>query len=345
MRENSSLLNPEIQRDRLSITLARIPVNLNGLALGLSGLGLAWKAGDDLLFRSPTLRGCSDMVAMFMLNASGSLILMYLCKLFASPKASFEELNSADSIASLCTMDMAVMSIALLLRMHGVTEVSFLLWSCGCFLHYLLLLYFIYRVSVVEGYSWSKYRPSWMIPPIGICIAAGTGYEVGVGTSADLFFYQGLLAFAFLFPAAVFRAHFCGLPEEEVNEPQYAILAAPSALLLCNWITIGGGSQDWLTHILFMVEIFAVCLVFAKVQVFARLSFTVHQASFTFPADITAKAMIMYTLVVLPQNFFTVSLSFVLLGFASSVVLVVSLRFLTAALDEIRDKSPLTPVA
>eukprot|EP00960_Hanusia_phi_P025350 744245-Hanusia_phi.AAC.4 len=199
----------------------------------------------------------------------------------------------------------------------------------------MLLIYFLYRVYFVEGYSWAKYRPSWMIPPIGICIAAGTGYEVGIGAWADLFFYQGLVSFAVLFPAAVFRAHFCGLPEEEVNEPQYAILAAPSALLLCNWITMGGGNHDWLTHVLFLIEIFAAVLVFAKLQVFAKLPFTVHQASFTFPSDITAKAMIMYSLVVLPQNFLTVSISFLLLGFASVVVLMVSLRYLSAGLDEL----------
>ena len=48
-------------------------------------------------------------------------------------------------------------------------------------------------------------QPAWMIPPIGICMAAGTGHALGAGSWVHVFFYTGLMFFVFLLPAAIYR--------------------------------------------------------------------------------------------------------------------------------------------
>ena len=78
----------------------------------------------------------------------------------------------------------------------------------------------------------------------------------------QVFFWVGLAFCVVLLPAAIFRFH--GMPEEPVpqrHQAAYAILAAPAALLLCQWVALGGDARHAITHMLFVSEVACLALV------------------------------------------------------------------------------------
>ncbi len=82
--------------------LESIPVNINGLALGVIGLGITWQTAagmhapchlpaacsgshvagklSEILAFPPALKLLTDLISLLALNVAGSLILLYFCK-------------------------------------------------------------------------------------------------------------------------------------------------------------------------------------------------------------------------------------------------------------------------
>ena len=118
---------------------------------------------------------------------------------------------------------------------------------------------------------------------------------MGMGPWVEVFFYIGLLAFVFLLPAAIYRVHFWKDPLPEHLQPTIAIIAAPCALLLCQWVAIGGNERHSITHALFVGELLCVGFVARHVPTFLRLPLSRHHAAFTFPADISTKGVMIYS--------------------------------------------------
>ena len=69
--------------------LGSIPVNVNGLALGMVGLGVAWQAAAEILLLPPPLMLLSDLIALLTLNIAGTLVLLYI----VPPPAHFQALS------------------------------------------------------------------------------------------------------------------------------------------------------------------------------------------------------------------------------------------------------------
>ena len=136
-------------------------------------------------------------------------------------------------------------------------------------------------------------NPSWIIGPIGFTLASGTGFAI-IGESASYFFWAGLVIACFMVPLTLYRAHFVEEPIPEAQAPLYAIFAAPAALLLTNWIAIGGTALHPLTHILAVLEIGMLALVLSRAPRLMALPFTTSMAAFTFPSDIAARSLILY---------------------------------------------------
>ena len=69
--------------------LVSIPVNVNGLALGMVGLGVAWQAAAEILLLPPPLMLLSDLIALLTLNIAGTLVVLYI----VPPPAHFQPLS------------------------------------------------------------------------------------------------------------------------------------------------------------------------------------------------------------------------------------------------------------
>ena len=99
--------------------LGRIPVNINGLALGMVGLGVTWQSAAEILVFPPPLKLLTDLISLLTLNIAGSLVLLYICKMVVAPAAFRRDLDAPDSAAILCTLDMTLMSMSWVLHRHG----------------------------------------------------------------------------------------------------------------------------------------------------------------------------------------------------------------------------------
>jgi exfoliative toxin A/B len=278
--------------------LGSIPANINGLALGTVSLGVTWQTAAEILEFPPALKLWTDLISLLTLNIAGSLVLLYLCKVVVAPAALKRDLEMPDTAAILCTLDMTLMSMSWVLSRHGVHSTGLVIWGVAVTMHAAILAMFSFHLlprAPSPGFPWQAFQPAWMIPPIGICMASGTGRALGMGPWVEVFFYIGLLAFVFLLPAAIYRVHFWKDPLPEHLQPTIAIIAAPCALLLCQWVAIGGNERHSITHALFVGELLCVGFVARHVPTFLRLPLSRHHAAFTFPADISTKGVMIYS--------------------------------------------------
>jgi tellurite resistance protein TehA-like permease len=186
-------------------------------------------------------------------------------------------------------------------------------------------------------------QPAWMIPPVGISLASSTGAEMGLtlGGHISIFFWIGLSFFAVFYPACLYRALAYPIPPPERQEPLFAIFAAPAALLLSTWITLGGHQGHTLTHFLFLIEMLSIVLVATKIPRLSSLQFSPEHSAFTFPADIAAKACIIYTHLYMAKSGAMVVCSWLFLSLATVAVTVTLLRFCRAALHAIANPDSL----
>eukprot|EP00286_Rhodomonas_abbreviata_P002822 CAMPEP_0181345966 /NCGR_PEP_ID=MMETSP1101-20121128/33056_1 /TAXON_ID=46948 /ORGANISM="Rhodomonas abbreviata, Strain Caron Lab Isolate" /LENGTH=175 /DNA_ID=CAMNT_0023458007 /DNA_START=262 /DNA_END=789 /DNA_ORIENTATION=+ len=148
-----------------------------------------------------------------------------------------------------------------------------------------------------------------------------------------VFFWVGLVSFVILWPVSLYRAHVHPTPVPEYQQPMYAVMAAPAALLLTSWIAMGGHQGHELTHFLFLVEMVAVVMVSLKLPQLSALPFSPATAAYTFPADITAKSSILYTHLYLTHSAVMVACSWFFVSIATVSVAITSLRFVSAAID------------
>uniref|UniRef100_A0A7S0W3R1 Uncharacterized protein n=1 Tax=Hemiselmis tepida TaxID=464990 RepID=A0A7S0W3R1_9CRYP len=133
-----------------------------------------------------------------------------------------------------------------------------------------------------------------------------------------------------------------GMPSPERQEPLVAIFAAPAALLLTVWIALGGHQGHTLTHFLFLLEMLAVVFVASRIPRLASLPFTPEHSAFTFPADIAAKACIVYSHMYLVTSGTMVVCSWLFLFFATFAVSVTLARFCRAGLQALSDPDSLS---
>jgi tellurite resistance protein TehA-like permease len=154
------------------------------------------------------------------------------------------------------------------LHRHGVHTSAVCLWTLATLVHVGLLAWFAWQVvphvlpHVQAGRVPEAYQPAWMIPPIGICMASGTGQALSMGDWVQGFFWVALAFCVVLLPAAIFRFH--GMSEQPVpqrHQATYAIIAAPAALLFCQWVALGGDETHAITHMLLLAEVACLGLV------------------------------------------------------------------------------------
>ena len=192
-------------------------------------------------------------------------------------------------LAVVPTSSKALMTLASIWESH--IGAGIIIWIPALALHFVLVALFLPHLARLDIRA---VNPSWIIGPIGFTLASGTGYAI-IGESASYFFWAGLVVACFMVPLTLYRAHFVEEPSPEAQAPLYAIFAAPAALLLTNWIAIGGNSHHPLTHVLAVLEVGMLALVIARAPRLIALPFSTSMAAFTFPSDIAARSLLLYS--------------------------------------------------
>jgi exfoliative toxin A/B len=316
--------------------LEYVPPSINGLALGFCGLGITWQS-TDLLHAPSFVRIVADVFALIAFNIGTTFLLIYVCKIFLASRHALADLMSVSGNATLPCFDMSLMMLSVWLYAHGLHGLATYLWLLATALHVFLLVFFLRHIFRAE---WEQVTPAWMIPPIGIALASGSGTSIGIGAGASVFFWLGLGAFFFCLPAALYRAHAYPIPPAAGDEALYTIFAAPAALLLTNWIAMGGHQGHTLTHFLFLVEVVCIILVLIRLPALASLPFSPQQAAFTFPSDVAAKSFILYAHLYQSTSGVLGAAAWLLVLIATAAVFGVFLRFCAVAAESAKDPTP-----
>lgn len=144
-----------------------------------------------------------QIVSLVSFNVGTTLFLAYMTKLVMLPKAVLEEALSSEGNANLPCLDMALMIMGWWLDNHGFHTVGRVLWITAVVAHVGLLLLFCARH--LSKREWDPMTPAWMIPTVGIAMAAGTGASIGMGTWTGVFFWMAFAAFVVQYPAVLYR--------------------------------------------------------------------------------------------------------------------------------------------
>lgn len=268
--------------------VAYVPVPLFATVMGLSGLGLAWRAAAAALgwpgWPGETL--LAGAAACFML-----LALAYLAK-----AARFGAAVATEFQHPVAVNFFPAISISLMLLAGGVLPYERVLadgvWLAGAVLQLVLAVIIMAR-WIARNFEIHHANPAWFIPVVGNIVAPIVGVRLGYPELSWFFFAVGLTFWLVLFPIVVNRIVFHDqLPAQFV--PTLFILMAPPAVGFLAYVELNGGHLDGVARVLLFGAVFIALLLMALVRLFLAVPFAVSWWAYTFPSAALALALLRY---------------------------------------------------
>lgn len=260
--------------------LNQYPTPISGLTLGLAGIAAFWS-----VFITST------NVTHFFLAAIALLVILLLAplllKFVLNPRTLLEDLKHPTVGSVVPTIAMTLMLLSHTLSLLSVTAAS-ILWMSAVVLHAAFFsLFCFHRVC---DFDLNHLVPSWFVPPIGIvvaCLTVPTPYFMLI---AHILLVFGLVAYAVLLPAVIYRLSLGG-NIENARKPTLAILAAPASLTLAGYLSLSTAPNALLVVALFTIAVLMTLTVYIMLTHLLRLPFSPAYSAFTFPLAISATAM------------------------------------------------------
>ncbi|MDH4094480.1 MAG: hypothetical protein OEV81_06800 [Betaproteobacteria bacterium] len=257
--------------------LGVLPLGIYGMVMGLTGLGLAWRAaGAPAWVSEPWI--FLGAVAFALLAA------LHVAKLWRYPRAVLAELRAAPLLGFCGAIPVALSLVSAGLAPHAV-PIAATLWWIAYALHLAFMAGGVARW--LAGMKLAELNPGWIILMVGGIVVPLGGLTLGyVQAAAWLFAASVALAPAVMGLVAWRAASAPPLPE--AARPTWFVLLAPPMLLYINgpevwapgpWIDAAflGGLLLWLWLLWFARR-------------FARWPFSMAWWAFTFPLDAVASA-------------------------------------------------------
>ena len=257
--------------------LARIPTPVAGLALAIASLGWCLENAAPL---AQYAKWTSAWIASLML-------LSLALKFIRHPRLLRDDLAHpvVGSVVPTAAMGWMVIS-------HSLGQWNALLgqglWQLAIAMHTTFLACFIYHRA--KDFALHHMVPSWFVPPVGLIVADVAFPGGAMRPLAEAIFYFGLLAYAVMLPAMLYRLIFCqDVPD--LAKPTIAILAAPASLSLAGYLTVAEEPSMLLVGLLAGIAVLMTLLIYVAFLHLLRLPFNPGYAAFTFPMVIGATAL------------------------------------------------------
>lgn len=253
--------------------VARVPIPLAGVALGLAALGnlvAPW---------APAIYGLCGILAAL----CAALLLAKVMMFPAQIREDFQNPILASVSATFC---MALMQLA------GYTAVfsfalGFVLWIAAVSAHLVLMGWFGFHF--IRRFSLSQVFPTWFITYVGIIVAAVTAPLFSMEALGTVLFWFGFASYPVLL--ATITVRYIKHPVPEAARPLFCIYTAPASLSLVGYLAITPEPNLlFATALLVAAQAFLILVLFRLPQ-FLALSFYPSYAAMTFPFVITATAL------------------------------------------------------
>jgi tellurite resistance protein len=307
------------------LALAHYPVTLFSIVMGMAGLTLALRAGEQSLGFSHFASGAVYLltIALFVLIASG-----YIAKAIRVPNAVRAEWSHPVKLSFF-----PAISIGLLLLATATLPISLavahVMWLAGVAGQGVLTL------AVISGWIGSRsflhghLSPAWFIPAVGNVIVPIAGAPMGYVELSWFFLSVGLVFWVVLLTLVMNRLVFHD-PLPERLQPTLVILIAPPAVGFLAWVTLTGGVDHFARILINSAFLFAL-IVTVQLPRILRLPFAMSFWALSFPLAALTIASLHYGDVIGSQAHRNISLALlVLLIVTLAVLLVRTLRAVTS---------------
>ena len=264
---------PQSQQSKL----ARIPTPVAGLALAIASLG--WSLENALPLEHHAQWAGAWIAAVMLLGLA--------LKFIRHPRLLRDDLAHpvVGSVVPTAAMGWMVIS-------HSLGQWNALLgqglWLLAILMHGIFLACFIYHRA--KQFALHHMVPSWFVPPVGLIVADVAFPGGAMRPLAEALLYFGLLVYAVMLPAMLYRLIFCA-DVPELAKPTVAILAAPASLSLAGYLTVAEEPSMLLVGLLAGIAVLMTLLIYVAFLHLLRLPFNPGYAAFTFPMVIGATAL------------------------------------------------------
>jgi tellurite resistance protein len=244
--------------------LARIPIPIFGIAMGVLGLGLCWRYS-GVLFNFSPLIGNIILLAGTVLSASATAV--QLVRLAIAPSAVWEDV--AHSIRGPLVAQKIIV-ILLLAEAAGPNfpKLAYGLLLAGTVLAIFATLWVLTRFQATHHDR--ILAPSWLVAPIALPFTSILYAVDGDRIAASMSLGAGSLVIATLLPRVLVGISTVTAAPAQVR-PLVAIAVAPLALIFVAYVQLAG--VDTLAYGLLGATMFVVCLVLTTLPHWWRAPF------------------------------------------------------------------------
>lgn len=261
----------------LASRLQGIPTAQAALALGTTGLGLAWSL--FLPEHSHALRSIFAFIG-------ACLLLPVLLKYLLNPTLFIQDLKHPLYGSLMAPMTMTLLVLADYLSSIHINSAR-LLWYPALSLHYVMLVCFFF--FQLRSFRLIHLYPSWFLYPVGAISGTLAGVQIGHHAFALAMTDICITLYFIMLPVVLYRLCFAGrLPRKA--RPTLAIMAAPVNLSLAAYLLNVQEPDLILTGALAGVGITMTILVYLCYFDLLKQRFQPSLAAVTFPSVISAVA-------------------------------------------------------
>lgn len=268
--------------------LSNMPVSFFAVAMGLSGLTLAWEKAQQVRFLPVHAGGALTIITSGVFLA---LLGFYTAKCVIYRPQVMRELGHPVRLSFFPAITISLLLLsAATFEFH--TGLSKALWIVGAAGHLALTLYVLGAWINQTHFEIHHMNPAWFIPVVGNIVAPIAGVQHGLIEPSWFFFSIGLVFWVVLMVIVFYRIIFHN-PLPDKLAPTLFILIAPPAVGFVSYVKLTGG-LDPFARVLFFAALFITLLLFTQLAKFARLKFFLSWWAYSFPlAAMTVASLVM----------------------------------------------------
>ena len=300
--------------------LARLPIAMFALVMGIGGLSNAWALAATT-FAAPLL--ISQLLLLLALAIFAVLMVAHLAKLALHFDAVAEEFAHPVRSSFFPAVSVAAIVLAIGTRAYS-PALAQCLWWFGAGLHLVLALSLIRR-WILHAQDESVLTPAWFIPIVGNILVPVGGVPLGHVEISWFFFSVGLVFWLAFFTIVLHRVLFVPAMSER-SMPTLFILLAPPSIGLAAYLAFTGGHAGALADILYCLALFIAMLLLLLWRHATHGAFFMSWWAMTFPVDGWAGAALAYYRA--RPEIYTAAIAIFALGVSSLIVVAIGWRTL-----------------
>ncbi|HHO70103.1 MAG TPA: C4-dicarboxylate ABC transporter [Halothiobacillus sp.] len=269
--------------------LSHMPVSLFAVVMGLAGLALAVRQGEQLWEIAQVL---STVLLVVSIGIYIAIAVAYSLKFLRYRESVTWEFNHPIRLSFFPAISIGLILIAILLVPISAPLAKGVL-IVGATIQLVFTLVILSAWIHQDRFQITHSNPAWFIPIVGNILVPVGGAPLGLIEVSWFFFSIGLVFWIVLL-AILMNRYFFHSPMPSKLLPTLFILIAPPAVGFISWVNLHGGLIDDTARILYYFGLFITLMLFFQIRRFTTIPFGLPWWAYSFPlAAFTIATMMM----------------------------------------------------